>query len=363
MHESRLPVIGFVARSGSGKTTLLQKLVPLLRERGLRIGYLKHAHHTFDLDVPGKDSYEIRRAGALQTLLASRERWALQSEQTERSRDPSLKEMLGRFDANRLDLILVEGFKHSAYPKIEIHRTATGQPPLYPDDPDVIAVVTDSHLSGEVHPPELPLEDTEAIAGFVQRYMEACTPAAPQLRAELVRYYRQLRRYGCSHSYSGSASSRSGETFWVTPTGVFADTLEPDELMTCPIDGPCPETASPDAPLHQHLYQKRPEATAVLHSHGPYSVAMSFAGQEFRPVDLDGQSYFERVPVISVDYQGYVEKALDAVGGVLAEHRIAMVRGHGVYAWGETLELAYRWTCALELSAKTSLLARQAADL
>jgi molybdopterin-guanine dinucleotide biosynthesis protein B len=179
MHESRIPVIGFVARSGSGKTTLLQKLVPVLRERGLRIGYLKHAHHTFDLDVPGKDSYEIRRAGALQTLVASRERWALQSEQTERSRDPSLKEMLGRFDANRLDLILVEGFKHSAYPKIEIHRTATGQPPLYPDDPDVIAVVTDSHLSGEVHPPELPVEDPEAIADFVQRYMEACTADAP----------------------------------------------------------------------------------------------------------------------------------------------------------------------------------------
>ena len=363
MQSFQIPVIGFVAPSGSGKTTLLQKLVPVLVNRGLRVGYLKHAHHTFDLDVPGKDSYEIREAGARQTLLASKERWALQSAQWEKGEDPSLARMLERFDADRLDLILVEGFKHSAYPKIEIHRTVTGKPLLYPEDSDVIAVITDCKLPGEDHPLELPPEDPEAIADFVQRQMEAWSPVAADMRADLVRHYRWLRRYGCNDSHSGNASVRSGETFWVTPTGACADTLESDDLVACPLVGPCPDGASLDAPLHQLVYQKQPAATAVLHSHGPHSVAMSFAGQDFQPVDFEGQYYFEHVPVLSVDYDDYLEKAPEAVASALAEHAVAMVRGHGVYAWGETLNRAYKWTCSLELSAKTYVIARQAADM
>jgi len=363
MHSFRIPVIGFVAPSGSGKTTLLQKLVPVLAKRGLRIGYLKHAHHTFDLDVPGKDSYEIRQAGAKQTLLASKERWALQSEQTDKGEDPSLGEMLERFDADRLDLILVEGFKHSAYPKIEIHRRTRGTPLLYPEDSGVIAVITDARLPGENHPPELPPENPEAIADFVQRHAQARPSDAPELHAELVRYYRWLRQYGCNDSHSGNASVRTGETFWITPTGACADTLESNDLVACPMDGPCPQSASRDAPLHQRIYQEQPDATAVLHSHGPHSVAMSFAGQDFQPADLEGRSYFGRVPVLSLDFEVCLEKAPEAVAGALAEHRIAMVRGHGVYAWGETLNLAYKWTCSLELSAKTYVIARQAADL
>ncbi len=118
MSSKAIPVLGFVAPSGTGKTTLLRKLVPVLRKRGLRVGYLKHAHHTFDLDVPGKDSYEIREAGADQTLLASSERWALQVENRVRGADPDLVEMLAQFRTGSLDLVLVEGFKHSAYPKI-----------------------------------------------------------------------------------------------------------------------------------------------------------------------------------------------------------------------------------------------------
>jgi molybdopterin-guanine dinucleotide biosynthesis adapter protein len=176
MRNFPIPVIGFVAPSGSGKTTLLQKLVPVLVGRGLRVGYLKHAHHTFDLDVPGKDSYEIREAGVKQTLLASKERWALQSEQTDRGEDPSLEEMLGKFDADRLDLILVEGFKHSAYTKIEVHRTMTGKQPFYPNDPDIVAVVTDRDLPGADHPVQLPVEDPEAIADFVQSHIKSWAP-------------------------------------------------------------------------------------------------------------------------------------------------------------------------------------------
>jgi molybdopterin-guanine dinucleotide biosynthesis protein MobB len=358
MRSFRVPVIGFVAPSGSGKTMLLQKLVPVLTERGLRVGYLKHAHHSFDLDVPGKDSYQIREAGAKQTLLASKERWALQSQQTDRGEDPSLEEMLGKLDTDGLDLIMVEGFKHSAYPKIEIHRRAMGTPVLYPQDPDVIAVVTDDRLAGNDHPLKLSPDDPNAIADFVQNRMQAWSPDTAGLRAELVRYYQWLRRYGYNDSHSGNASVRVGDTFWVTPTGACADTLEPDDLIACPLGGPCPEGASLDAPLHGRVYRQQPGARAVLHSHGPYSVAMSLSGQDFRPVDFEGQYLFDHVPVLSVSYGDYLEKAPEAVAEALARHRVVMVQGHGVYAWGKTLDRAYKWTCSLELSAKIYVISR-----
>jgi len=358
MRNLRLPVIGFVAPSGTGKTTLLQKLVPVLRDRGLRIGYLKHAHHSFELDVPGKDSYQIRAAGAEQVLLASHSRWALQSEQADGGKDPSLAKMLRRFDADRLDLILVEGFKHAAYPKIEVHRTTLGKLPLYPQDPDIIAVATDHELPGADHPPQLPVEDPAAIADFVQDHIATQPPDDQEAKMDLVRHYRWLRRYGCNDSHSGNASVCVGETFWVTPTGACADTLEPDHLVACPLDGPCPEGASLDAPLHQSVYRAQPQATVVLHSHGPYSVAVSFAGQDF-----EGQYYFKRIPVLSVEHEDYLEQAPQAVANALADYPIAMVSGHGVYAWGETPNRAYKWTCSLELSAKTYVIARQAANV
>jgi len=363
MRNFRLPVIGFVAPSGSGKTTLLQKLVPVLRDRGLRIGYLKHAHHTFELDVPGKDSYQLRTAGAQQVLLVSHEHWALQAEQADGDKDPSLERMLRRFDADRLDLILVEGFKHAAYPKLEVHRTTLGKPPLYPGDPDIIAVVTDHKLPGTDHPPQLPIEDPEAIADFVQGRISTRFPDDEEARMDLVRHYRWLSRYGYNDSHSGNVSMRSGRIFWITPTGAYADTLEADDLVACPLAGPCPDGASPDTLLHQAVYREQPRATAVLHSHGPYSVALSFAGQDFHPVDLEGQYYFERIPVLAVKPEDYPEQAPQAVANALAKHRIAIVRSHGVYAWGETLNLAYKWTCSLEFSAKTYVIAKQAANV
>ncbi|PQJ96266.1 molybdopterin-guanine dinucleotide biosynthesis protein B [Chromatium okenii] len=162
-----IPVIGVVAPSGSGKTTLLRQLVALLHDRGVRVGYLKHAHHSFDLDVPGKDSFEIRAAGAAQTLLASRERWALQVEEPAPAVDPDLDAMLTRFETARLDLILVEGFKHARYPKIEVYRAALGHAPLYPTDADIIAVATADPLPITPHPLQLPLNDAPAIADFI----------------------------------------------------------------------------------------------------------------------------------------------------------------------------------------------------
>jgi L-fuculose-phosphate aldolase len=177
---------------------------------------------------------------------------------------------------------------------------------------------------------------------------------------ELVRYYRLLRQYGNNDSHSGNASVRDGDRFWVTPTGACADTLTADDLIECLVHGECGEGASLDAPLHQQVYQQNRQTAAVLHSHGPYSVAVTLDGRDFEPVDFEGQLYFPRVRVISISYDEYVEKAPAAVAATLAEQRITVVRGHGVYACGETLNLAYKWTCSLELSAKTAVIARQA---
>lgn len=143
-HISRLPpVLGFAAYSGTGKTTLLVRLVPLLKQQGLRLGVIKHAHHSFDVDQKGKDSYELRRAGAERVLVGSSQRWALMVE-TPQAQEPGLVDLLGRMPSAGLDLILVEGFKHEAFPKIELHRSSTAQPWLYPKDKSIIAVATDT---------------------------------------------------------------------------------------------------------------------------------------------------------------------------------------------------------------------------
>ncbi|MFP4560461.1 MAG: molybdopterin-guanine dinucleotide biosynthesis protein B [Thiohalorhabdus sp.] len=161
------PVLGFVAYSGSGKTTLLTRLLPLLQDEGLRPGLIKHAHHGFDPDVPGKDSYRLRKAGAAQTLVSSPWRWALFTEEPE-EREPALPELLTRLDPNRLDLVLVEGYRGEHIPKIEVHRPEMEQPLLAPDLDGVIAVATNA-------PPRvdtggaalLDLDRPESVAGFI----------------------------------------------------------------------------------------------------------------------------------------------------------------------------------------------------
>ena len=178
-------------------------------------------------------------------------------------------------------------------------------------------------------------------------------------RQGLVQIYRWLRQYGNNDSHSGNASFRQGSRIWVTPTGACADTLSADDLVDCPLDGPCGEDASLDGSLHQQVYRHNQSARAVLHSHGPYTVAATLNGDDFAPLDFEGQYYFPRVPVISLDYDRYLAESPIAVAEVLAHYPVMVVRGHGVYACGETLNLAYKWTCSLELSAKTAVIARQ----
>jgi molybdopterin-guanine dinucleotide biosynthesis protein B len=163
MVVTRIPMLGFAAFSGTGKTTLLTRLLPLLRARGLRIGMLKHAHHGFDIDRPGKDSYELRRAGAEQMLVASARRWVLMVEEGDDLEEPDLQQLVERLDQDALDLILVEGFKHEDFPKIELHRPSMGQPLMCLDDPNIIALATDAKPAQEPPVPLLDLNRVEEI--------------------------------------------------------------------------------------------------------------------------------------------------------------------------------------------------------
>lgn len=165
-----MPIIGFAAYSGTGKTTLLVKLLPILKQRGLRVGVIKHAHHTFDLDEPGKDSFEIRKAGADQTLVASRRRWALMVETADNESDPCVEDLIARLHADDLDLVLVEGFKLSSLPKIELYRTASRRPLRCTQDATVIAVAVDGPLTESVDCPILDLNAPRSVADFICQY-------------------------------------------------------------------------------------------------------------------------------------------------------------------------------------------------
>lgn len=170
LNNITVPILGFAAFSGVGKTTLLVKLVATLHQSGYRVGVVKHAHHSFDIDVPGKDSYELRKAGAIQTLVGSRHRWALVVE-TERAQEPRLDDLLHHLDQTSLDFILVEGFKAEQFPKIELHRPSLGHPLLYPDDSSIIAIASDSPLPMKPDLPILNLNQTEDMARFVVEFL------------------------------------------------------------------------------------------------------------------------------------------------------------------------------------------------
>jgi molybdopterin-guanine dinucleotide biosynthesis protein B len=175
MISSKVPLLGFCAYgSGVGKTTLLTNLIPVLNAQGLRISVIKHAHHSFDIDHPGKDSYRLRESGAVQMLLGSRHRWALMTElsriRDQQPEEPGLAELLPHIDANLADLILVEGFKSEPIPKIEIHRPAMNKPLISALDNHVIAVASDAAVT--THLPVLDLNNPEEIARFILNWLE-----------------------------------------------------------------------------------------------------------------------------------------------------------------------------------------------
>ena len=166
IQNAHLPIVGFAAYSGTGKTTLLKKLLPILKARGVRVGMVKHAHHSFDVDQPGKDSYELRKAGAAQMLIASRSRWALMVERP-RDKEPQLDEVLLELDQAALDLILVEGFKREQFPKIELRRAGLKGKPFFPQDDNIVAVAIDDASALDTDLPMLDLNHPEEIADFI----------------------------------------------------------------------------------------------------------------------------------------------------------------------------------------------------
>lgn len=164
--QANLPLLGFAAPSGTGKTTLLCKLIPSLRASGVRVGLIKHAHHAFEVDQPGKDSYELRKAGACPVLITSQNRRVILFDHA-KAKDPDLQHELSFLDTRDLDLVLVEGFKRESFPKIELYRESLGSPMLFPEDPAIIAIATDKPLPLRVQIPVLDLNNPEAVSRFI----------------------------------------------------------------------------------------------------------------------------------------------------------------------------------------------------
>ena len=159
-------IFGLAGWSGSGKTTLMTALIPEFTARGLAVSTVKHAHHAFDIDQPGKDSWRHRQAGAREVMVASNRRWALMHELHDAS-EPSLDELLQKMSP--VDFVLVEGFKWHPHPKIEVYRRSLGKPLLHPDDPFVVAIASDERMT-ELSVPWLPRSDPGAIVSFILRH-------------------------------------------------------------------------------------------------------------------------------------------------------------------------------------------------
>jgi molybdopterin-guanine dinucleotide biosynthesis protein B len=161
-----MKIFGFAGWSGSGKTTLIEKLIPLFVARGLKLSLIKHAHHTFDVDQPGKDSYRHRHAGCTEVLVSSSRRWALVHE-LRGAPEPGFAELLERLSP--CDLVLIEGFKREHVPKLEVYRAVTGEPLLHPEDRNIVAIAADRRL--ETALPQFDLDDAPGIASFVMRHV------------------------------------------------------------------------------------------------------------------------------------------------------------------------------------------------
>ena len=160
-----MKVFGFAGYSGAGKTTLIEKLIPRFVARGLRVALIKHAHHGFDVDKPGKDSYRHRQAGAGEVMLVSDQRWVLMHENSDG--EPTLEQQLARLSP--CDLVLIEGYKSSAVPKLEVHRLANGKAAMYPEGMNIVAVASDAPSASAL--PWFDLNDSAAISAFILGYL------------------------------------------------------------------------------------------------------------------------------------------------------------------------------------------------
>ena len=161
-----MKIFGFAGWSGSGKTTLIEKLIPLFVQHGLKVSLVKHAHHSFDVDQPGKDSYRHRHAGCSEVLVTSSKRWVLMHE-LRGAPEPSFPELLERVSA--CDLLLVEGFKREKLPKLEVYRASVGESLLHPQDPNIVGIASDAKVDTKL--PQFDLNDAPAVAGFILKHV------------------------------------------------------------------------------------------------------------------------------------------------------------------------------------------------
>ena len=161
-----MKIFGFAGYSGSGKTTLIEKLIPLFTGRKLKVSLIKHAHHTFNIDQPGKDSYRHRQAGCSEVIVTSSRRWVVMHE-LRGAPEPTMAEQIKHLSP--CDLLLVEGFKYEPIPKMEIYREEVGEPLLHPHDPHIVAVASDTQVDTQL--PQLDLNDHKAVAEFVLKHV------------------------------------------------------------------------------------------------------------------------------------------------------------------------------------------------
>ncbi|GLP97539.1 bifunctional molybdopterin-guanine dinucleotide biosynthesis adaptor protein MobB/molybdopterin molybdotransferase MoeA [Paraferrimonas sedimenticola] len=279
-----IPVIGFCAYSGTGKTTLLKKLIPELNRRGLRLACVKHAHHNFDVDTPGKDSYEMRHAGARQMLVASHIRWALMTEDKV-DEAPSLPHLLRQIEQDQVDIVLVEGFKKLALPKIELHRASHGKPLIHEVDEYVQAIACDDETELQVDIERLDLNNVEQIADYV------CAYAKREQRAIAARRNPIEAECGCDTDPSKPMSVGQGVahiTAQVTPI---------TETETCPIHQALNRVLADDAVSPINVPQNTNSAMdgyAFAHSdegQGPYQVVGEvLAGHVYSDTLQSGQA-------------------------------------------------------------------------
>ncbi|MBT8438458.1 MAG: molybdopterin-guanine dinucleotide biosynthesis protein B [Gammaproteobacteria bacterium] len=172
MSEFPVPVLGIVAWSGTGKTSLLERLIPELRDNGIRVAAIKHSHHDFEIDKQGKDSDKLRKAGAGQIILTSKYRTAIIIEE-DRETEPDLFQQLSRLDAEKLDLVLVEGFRQVDIPKIEVYRPSLEKPMLCLQDRNIVALACDEQPQQDVAIEVLPLNDERAVSAFVTKWINS----------------------------------------------------------------------------------------------------------------------------------------------------------------------------------------------
>ncbi len=161
-----MKIMGIAGFSGSGKTTLIEKMIPVFVREGVRVSLIKHAHHEFDVDHPGKDSYRHRHAGCAEVLISSSKRWALMHE-LRGAAESTLQEQLKHLSP--CDLVIIEGYKSEPIPKVEVHRRTSGAPLLFPDDPHVLAIATDEALDCAM--PQFELDDAEGVARFILQHL------------------------------------------------------------------------------------------------------------------------------------------------------------------------------------------------